>query len=85
MLFLDELPEFERRVLEALREPLESATSALPAPCIASTSGAVPARRGDESLPLRLSRCGALPLHAGPGGALLPITKVKRNYHYSYS
>ncbi|MFZ9652059.1 MAG: YifB family Mg chelatase-like AAA ATPase [Steroidobacteraceae bacterium] len=29
VLFLDELPEFERRVLEALREPLESGTVAL--------------------------------------------------------
>lgn len=29
MLFLDELPEFERRVLEALREPLESGRVAI--------------------------------------------------------
>ena len=48
-LFLDELPEFERRVLDALREPIESGeihfvsyTGQNKLPC------AVSASRGDE-------------------------------------
>ena len=73
VLFLDELPEFDRRVLEVLREPLESG---------ASTSRA---RRGRPSSPREFQLVAAmnpcpcgflghysepLPLHAGPDRAL---------------
>jgi magnesium chelatase family protein len=46
VLFLDELPEFQRAVLDSLRQPLETGTV-----CVAR-----PADRGDEPMPLRPPR-----------------------------
>ncbi len=57
VLFLDELPEFTHRVLEALREPLETGTVTISR---AARQSEFPARfqlgGGHESLPLRISR-----------------------------
>jgi magnesium chelatase family protein len=64
VLFLDELNEFPRNVLEALRQPLEDGRVAV----IAGSArpvlpGAVHARRLDEPLPLRVPWRPPLPLH----------------------
>jgi magnesium chelatase family protein len=68
VLFLDELPEFDRRVLEALREPLDSGHITVSR---AARQADFPARfqlvGAMNPCPLRLSRAGALPLHAGSG------------------
>ena len=67
VLFLDELPEFDRAVLEVLREPLESGHIVLSrAARQAEYPGAVPAGGRDESLSLRALRrlARALPLPA---------------------
>ena len=57
VLFLDELPEFGRDVLEALRQPLEEGRVAIARVGRATT---FPARfqldRGDEPVPVRLRR-----------------------------
>ncbi len=73
VLFLDELPEWDRRVLEVLREPLESGVIHISRAARQCTlPGALPVRRGDEPLSLRLAgrRQRPLPVHAGPDRAL---------------
>ena len=75
LLFLDELPEFPRAALEALREPLETRRITI---ARAARSAQFPADfqlvAAMNPLPLRLAgRAGGrpqLPLHARPGGAL---------------
>ena len=70
VLFLDELPEFSRVVLEALREPLESGSVTISrASRQASFPGPIPARRRDEPVPLRDAWRPRrhLPLHRGAG------------------
>ncbi len=73
VLFLDELPEFDRRVLEALREPLESgAVSVVREPASRILRARFPTGGGDESLSLRTCRAAAaaLSLRAEAHGTL---------------
>ena len=73
VLFLDELPEFPRNVLEMLRQPLEDASVTI---ARANMTLRFPSnfmlRGGHESVPLRLlrRRDARVPLHAGHHPAL---------------
>ncbi len=75
VLFLDELPEFDRRVLEALREPMESGRIHISRAARQADFPAqfqlIAAMNPCPCATPRGKRTGQpLPLHAGPGGAL---------------
>ena len=93
VLFLDELPEFDPRVLDSLRQPLENGEVAVsPRQSPRHLSGALHAGRGDESLPLRPCLRARLflqarpdrPLHLGlPDAHLGPADGPHRSAHRS--
>jgi hypothetical protein len=70
-LFLDELPEFQRNVLEVMRPPLEDGCVTIARRDLRPFSLAVHAGRGHESPPVRLTS----PLLGSPGNKLRPITR----------
>ena len=72
VLFLDELPEFQRNVLEVMRQPLEDGSVTIARSDLGDVSFAIHAGGSDESMSVRiLWRPDArMPLHAANDSAL---------------
>ena len=76
VLFLDELPEFPRNVLEVMRQPLEDGTVCIARAAMSLTFPAIHACGGDESLSVRLFNDRSRECHCTPPMIQRYISKI---------